>query len=512
MAPLSRFRRARVVVAALLAWVISGTAHAADVSINDAGDVLHTSGCAVTGTGTCTLRDAITFANSNPGPDVIWLAKVVYSPRSALPPITESATLNGTYYPVPGFGPVIDGTLAGSADGLVLAADQSAILGVEIRNFEGTGIVVLGSSNTVGRFIPPYCTGGCPIQGVTVKGNRGHGIEIRGGASNTLGDVYAAVNGGHGFYVHAGATFNRIQDPGHYAGVAYHNQFAGVRIGDGPTDRATYGNTIDLRALYGNGGLPIDLGGDGATANDPLDADSGPNGLQNFPMVTSAVTNADNTATVAGTMNGAPNATYTLRFYRADTGSAPFIDDASVATDAGGSAFFSAVLRFFLQTPTPAGIPIPLVATATDAAGSTSELSGPVVWAPPTSPDFHTIPPCRVLDTRLDPRDAVGLLGGPALVSGRPRLLQGIALCGIPETARALAVNVTVTNATSAGHVHVAATPWPADTSTINFRAGQTRANSALVTLDPFGWLAANPVLEGSGTVDLILDVTGYFE
>jgi len=73
-------------------------------------------------------------------------------------------------------------------------------------------------------------------------------------------------------------------------------------------------------------------------------------------------------------------------------------------------------------------------------------------------------------------------------------------------------VNVTVTNATSAGHVHVAATPWPADTSTINFRAGQTRANSAVVTLDPFGSLAANPVLEGSGTVDLILDVTGYFE
>lgn len=37
-----------------------------------------------------------------------------------------------------------------------------------------------------------------------------------------------------------------------------------------------------------NGGIPIDLGNDGFTPNDPGDADSGPNGLLNYPEITSA--------------------------------------------------------------------------------------------------------------------------------------------------------------------------------------------------------------------------------
>jgi len=100
---------------------------------------------------------------------------------------------------------------------------------------------------------------------------------------------------------------------------------------------------------------------------------------------------------------------------------------------------------------------------------------------------------------------------GPALVGGRPRLV-GSHKCGVPETARAVAFSLTVTNPTASGHVRLAETPWPADTSTINFRAGQTRANNAVVTLDPFGYMTANAVIEGSGRVDLILDVSGYFE
>ena len=499
-----------MVVLAMLAWGFGRTAEAVDVFVNDAGDMLHISGCAVTGTGTCTLRDAITFANSNPGPDVVWLAKVVYSPRSALPPISESTTLNGTYYPVPGFGPVIDGTLAGPADGLVLAADQSAILGLEIRNFEGTGIVVLGSNNTLGRFIPPPCTGGCPIQVFEVSGNAGHGIEIRGGANNTLGFGHASLNGGNGIYVHAGATFNFVGEseyrPSFGAGG---NRLAGIRVGEGPSDTATRGNTIrGLFDLSGNGGLPIDLGGDGATPNDPGDADTGPNGLQNFPGAAVALVNSDGvTATVSGVFEGAPNADFTLRFYFADTGASPFLGTLPITTDANGSAVFGASLPLWQQSSIPPNTSLGIVATATDAAGDTSELSGPVEAAPPTALAFYTVAPCRLLDTRQ-----VEGLGGPALASGRPRRLYVTGNCGVSPTARAVVVNVTVTNPTASGHVRLAPTPWPADTSTINFLAGQTRANGAVVTLDPFGRLAANPVLEGSGTVDLILDVCGYLE
>jgi hypothetical protein len=79
-----------------------------------------------------------------------------------------------------------------------------------------------------------------------------------------------------------------------------------------------------------------------------------------------------------------------------------------------------------------------------------------------------------------------------------------------------VALNVTVTAATSGGHVvlYPGGAAVPA-TSTLNFQSGGTRANNAIVPLsaDGLGTLDARASLAGgSGTVHLILDVTGYFE
>ena len=51
-------------------------------------------------------------------------------------------------------------------------------------------------------------------------------------------------------------------------------------------------------------------------------------------------------------------------------------------------------------------------------------------------------------------------------------------------------------------------------TSTINFSAGRTRANNAIATLaaDGSGNLIAFGFVAGNGSVDLILDVNGYFQ
>ena len=49
-------------------------------------------------------------------------------------------------------------------------------------------------------------------------------------------------------------------------------------------------------------------------------------------------------------------------------------------------------------------------------------------------------------------------------------------------------------------------------TSTINFRAGKTRANNAILRLSVDGKLIAVPAVLGNGQADLILDVNGYFE
>src|SRR5262249_23980276 len=74
------------------------------------------------------------------------------------------------------------------------------------------------------------------------------------------------------------------------------------------------GNTIRGNAISSNGGLGIDLGlGYGVTPNDTGDTDTGPNGLQNFPVLSAAMASAR--THVAGTLNSKPNATFTIDIY-----------------------------------------------------------------------------------------------------------------------------------------------------------------------------------------------------
>jgi hypothetical protein len=56
-----------------------------------------------------------------------------------------------------------------------------------------------------------------------------------------------------------------------------------------------------------------------AARNDPRDPDSGPNGLQDKPIITSAITASDRTAsgktTVRGSLVSTPKRTFTLRLF-----------------------------------------------------------------------------------------------------------------------------------------------------------------------------------------------------
>ncbi len=124
---------------------------------------------------------------------------------------------------------------------------------------------------------------------------------------------------------------------------------------------------------------------------------------------------------------------------------------------------------------------------------------------PAAGSDFFTVAPCRILDTR----------SGSAPVSGTPRLVTVAGTCGIPATARAVAVNVTAVDPT--GNGHVAAYPGYLEstgTSTVSFQAGKVRAASAILplALNGTGTLSLNPSVAGGGTVHLILDVSGWFE
>jgi hypothetical protein len=122
--------------------------------------------------------------------------------------------------------------------------------------------------------------------------------------------------------------------------------------------------------------------------------------------------------------------------------------------------------------------------------------------------DFFTLPPCRALDTR----SANGPLGGPALAAGAERAFDVRGACDVPASARAVAVNVTVTGASAPGHLRL----WPTGelrpvSSTINFAAGSTRANNAVLRLGTSGSFSVFCATT-AGQVHLIVDVAGYFE
>lgn len=120
----------------------------------------------------------------------------------------------------------------------------------------------------------------------------------------------------------------------------------------------------------------------------------------------------------------------------------------------------------------------------------------------PPGLSFFTVVPCRSLDTRA---------GGGPVAAGVDRSFAIATTCGVPTTARAVSLNVTVTQPTHAGNVRL----FPAGgavplASTLNYVAGQTRANNAVIGLGEGGRLTVR--CSPSGSTHLVLDVNGYFE
>jgi titin len=117
-----------------------------------------------------------------------------------------------------------------------------------------------------------------------------------------------------------------------------------------------------------------DLGGDGVSFNDPLDADGSPNHLQNFPDIQSIQRGA--TTRVTGRLHSQPDSTYTIDFYASPTADptgfgegARWLGSTQVTTDSQGNAPFDVILA---ASTTPSAS---VSATATDTNGNTSEFS-----------------------------------------------------------------------------------------------------------------------------------------
>jgi glucose/arabinose dehydrogenase/PKD repeat protein len=123
---------------------------------------------------------------------------------------------------------------------------------------------------------------------------------------------------------------------------------------------------------------------------------------------------------------------------------------------------------------------------------------------PPIGPlDYFTLEPCRLLDTRTSAAYAAG---------STHTIPASLGACGVPATARALALNLTATESTGNGHLRLQAADLPLPTtSTINFQTGQNRANNAVVRLDASARFLIY-VGMASGSVHVVVDVVGYFQ
>lgn len=141
-------------------------------------------------------------------------------------------------------------------------------------------------------------------------------------------------------------------------------------------------------------------------------------------------------------------------------------------------------------------------------ADGTATAQREVLLLPPAPTRYFTVAPCRALDTRK--------VGGPLLPGAPPRMVPIAGVCGVPASARAVALNVTAVAPTVSGYLSV----YPADyphplTSSVNFGRGTTRAASTVMPLatDGSGEVAVSAALAaGAGPrVDLLLDLTGYF-
>lgn len=130
---------------------------------------------------------------------------------------------------------------------------------------------------------------------------------------------------------------------------------------------------------------------------------------------------------------------------------------------------------------------------------SAAQLAVPILTRNGSASLFYLVTPCRVIDTR----------GGAALASNATRIVNVGGACGVPLGATAAAVNLTVVGPTTTGFLalYPSNTSWPG-TSTINYRSGKTRANSAVVRLAPEGTLS---VLNNGAATHFLIDVTGYF-
>jgi hypothetical protein len=171
--------------------------------------------------------------------------------------VTGNTVLNNRFHGVvleEGFSTASNNTISGSINGLVVVSFSSNTLSRRLNDLGVTPLVV--TPNSVAT-----------VTGNTIFNNSEKGVWV----------VDQSVDG---VFPVATVFQNTIFNNG-----------TGVIVGGGPNPPETENDqtVISQNSIFANTpGLGIDLANDGVTLNDPGDADTGPNNLKNFPVLTRA--------------------------------------------------------------------------------------------------------------------------------------------------------------------------------------------------------------------------------
>jgi hypothetical protein len=255
---------------------------------------------------------------------------------------------------------------------------------------------------------------GVVVEGNSFAGNIDEGAVLDGGGAirfegNLVGKSFTGSvipNGGPGVEISDDVAPDTIGGPGAAANTITGNLGPGILVSNDDSVA-----TIAQNSIFANGGLGIDLEPVGVTANDANDADAGPNGLQNFPQISSALL-ANGQTTISGSIATTASTDLTLRFYASSTcdpsGNGEgqrFLGQTTVTSDGAGNVSFNAAVG-----STTAGEQVAATATGQ----GTSEFSAcrvaeavplpvvpPPVDPPPTTPPSNQFTIGKLKGTKL---------------------------------------------------------------------------------------------------------------
>ncbi|NEO82787.1 MAG: DUF4347 domain-containing protein [Spirulina sp. SIO3F2] len=428
-----------------------------------------------------------------------------------------------------GIDPFFSQARGNSGTGIRLEAgtNNNTLTENDISGNGGNGLEILGS-NTQNNSIAFNNIGvhRKSVQNTTEykdAGNGKHGILIQNAVENRVTNNLITDNSEHGIYIQSSqpsSNFRFYSISSNTIGkdesknISSGNKGDGVRLeatsievsrndiignqGDGVSVLQGEDNIINANRITQNGGLGINLGSDGITPNDPGDIDTGANGLQNKPVLTSARIEGEKLI-VQGELQTKPNQLINLDLYLntgedSEEGEAFITLSPRVEIDNTGQAMFESSIRI-VDLPLSEGHSITdahITATATGESG-TSEFSQSIAITSGSS--SNNLPVVKLVSPETNTSEG----GTPSIYRLERDDAQGElnVLFQVSPESTASPEDYSVS---APGLV-----PLSGGVYSITFAEGQTTVGIAVTAID-------DDLIEGTETLTLALRESGSYE